>query len=183
LFSYDYVHNKSGRPWPERLDFSGALIGILRGVRAGDRRRWPRRASAAGRRSACRARDRVHVLSAGRVHARRGAVVVAEGPDRAYYENRRSPEERLIAYQLYWRGETFYTSNEIYEGPTEDRTVFDQDGADEKLKAWMSRHRGRRTFFLYERYQQARLQGMLPPESRASFRVVDEQNNKFSWPS
>src|SRR4029078_384731 len=28
LFSYDYVHNKSGRPWPERLDFSGALIGF-----------------------------------------------------------------------------------------------------------------------------------------------------------
>ena len=103
-----------------------------------------------------------------------------KGPIAAYYENRRSPEERLIAYQLYWRGETFYTSNEIYEGPTEERTVFDQEGADEKLKDWMSRHRGRRTFFLYERYQQARLQGLLPPEARASFRVVDDQNNKFS---
>ena len=103
-----------------------------------------------------------------------------KGPIAAYYENRRSPEERLIAYQLYWRGETFYTSNEIYEGPTEERTVFDQEGADDKLKDWMSRHRGRRAFFLYERHQQSRLQGMLPPESRSSFRVVDDQNNKFS---
>ena len=89
-----------------------------------------------------------------------------KGPIAAYYENRRSPEERLIAYQLYWRGETFYTSNEIYEGPTEERTVFDQEGADEKLKEWMSRHRGRRAFFLYERFQQSRLQGMLPAEAR-----------------
>src|SRR5437762_8630 len=26
LFSYDYIHNKAGRPWPEKLDFSGPLI-------------------------------------------------------------------------------------------------------------------------------------------------------------
>ena len=34
----------------------------------------------------------------------------------AYYKHRRSPEEKLVAYQMYWRGETFYTKNEIYEG-------------------------------------------------------------------
>ena len=180
LFSYDYVHNKNGRPWPDKLDFSGALIGFCVvfaiatvALIVPRIRRW----AAVG-------------LSAGAIvftfylldGFMRGVAPSwsQKGPIAKYYENRRSPEERLIAYQLYWRGETFYTSNEIYEGPTEDRTVFDQDGADEKLKAWMSRHRGRRTFFLYERYQQARLQGMLPPESRASFRVVDEQNNKFS---
>ena len=44
----------------------------------------------------------------------------------------------------------------------------------------MSRHRGRRAFFLYERHQQGRLQGMLPPETRGSFRVIHDQNNKFS---
>jgi len=42
-----------------------------------------------------------------------------------YYKRRRSPDERLIAYSMYWRGETFYTKNEIYEGPQEERTVFD----------------------------------------------------------
>jgi 4-amino-4-deoxy-L-arabinose transferase-like glycosyltransferase len=180
LFSYDYVHNKNGRPWPDKLDFSGPLIGFCvvfalatAALVVPRIRRW----AAVG-------------LSAGAIvftfylldGFMRGVAPSwsQKGPIAKYYENRRSPEERLIAYQLYWRGETFYTSNEIYEGPTEDRTVFDQDGADEKLKAWMSRHRGKRTFFLYERYQQARLQGMLPPESRASFRVVDDQNNKFS---
>ena len=56
----------------------------------------------------------------------------------AYYKHRRSPEEKLVAYQMYWRGETFYTKNEIYEGPTEDRTVFDMDDADENLKSCAS---------------------------------------------
>jgi hypothetical protein len=103
-----------------------------------------------------------------------------KGPLAVYYQNRRSPEERLIAYQMYWRGETFYTSNEIYEGPTEDRTVFDQDGADEKLKEWIARNRGHRAFFLFERGQLTRLRQMLPIESQPSFKVLDETNNKFS---
>ncbi len=101
-------------------------------------------------------------------------------PIATYYQKRRSPEERLIAYQMYWRGETFYTKNEIYEGPTEERTVFDQDGADEKLKEWITHHRGHRHFFLFERGQQSHLQSLLPPESRASFEVLDSHNNKFS---
>ena len=62
----------------------------------------------------------------------------------AYYRTRRSPDERLVAYQMYWRGETFYTENEIYEGPPADRTVFDQDGADDRLKDYLGHHRGRR---------------------------------------
>jgi 4-amino-4-deoxy-L-arabinose transferase-like glycosyltransferase len=180
LFSYDYIHNKTGRPWPEKLDFSGALIGfcvafaLATAALAVPRiRRW-----AAGGLSVVAIVFTFYLLDG----FMRGVAPSwsQKGPIAAYYENRRSPEERLIAYQLYWRGETFYTSNEIYEGPTEDRTVFDQEGADEKLKDWISRHRGRRAFFLYERFQGSRLQGLLPPESRASFRVVHDKNNKFS---
>jgi 4-amino-4-deoxy-L-arabinose transferase-like glycosyltransferase len=180
LFSYDYVHNKAGRPWPDKLDFSGALIAfcsifaLATAALAAPRvRRW-----AATGLSAAAIVFTFFLLDG----FMRGVAPSwsQKGPIAAYYENRRSPEERLIAYQLYWRGETFYTSNEIYEGPTEERTVFDQDGADDRLKDWMSRHRGRRAFFLYERFQQARLQGLLPAEARGSFHVVDEQNNKFS---
>jgi hypothetical protein len=97
-----------------------------------------------------------------------------------YYKNRRSKEERLVAYQMYWRGETFYTKNEIYEGPPEERTVFDMDGADEKLTEWLGRNRGKRTFFMYERGREARLKSLLPDSGRASWRVLDERNNKFS---
>jgi 4-amino-4-deoxy-L-arabinose transferase-like glycosyltransferase len=180
LFSYDYVHSKSGRPWPDKLDFSGALIGFCLAFAVATAalvvpriRRW----AAVGLSTA--AIVFTFYLLDGFM---RGVAPSwsQKGPIAAYYQQRRSPEERLVAYQLYWRGETFYTSNEIYEGPTEERTVFDGEGADDKLKDWITRHRGRRTFFLYERFQQARLQGLLPPEARGSFRVVDEQNNKFS---
>ena len=97
-----------------------------------------------------------------------------------YYRARRSPEERLVAFQMYWRGETFYTKNEIYEGPQEDRTVFDQEGADDKLKEWLGRNRGHRHFFLFERGQQGHLQQLLPIDAQNTFKVLDESNNKFS---
>jgi 4-amino-4-deoxy-L-arabinose transferase-like glycosyltransferase len=180
LFSYDYIHNKNGRPWPDRLDFSGPVIGFCAAFAiataalvAPRLRRW-----AAWGLSGAAIVFTFYLLDG----FMRGVAPSwsQKGPIAAYYEHRRSPDERLIAYQLYWRGETFYTSNEIYEGPTEERTVFDQDGADDKLKEWVSRHRGRRAFFLYERFQQARLQGLLPAEARGSWHVVDEQNNKFS---
>jgi 4-amino-4-deoxy-L-arabinose transferase-like glycosyltransferase len=180
LFSYDYIHSPSGRPWPEMLDFSGTIVAFV-------------------------ALFALSTLALIVPRARRLALVALGGaaviftfflldvymPDvapfwsqklsiAAYYKNRRSPEERLIAYQMYWRGETFYTKNEIYEGPMEDRTVFDQEGADEKLKDWIGHHRGHRHFFIFERGQQSRLQGLLPPEARASFEVIDSHNNKFS---
>jgi hypothetical protein len=97
-----------------------------------------------------------------------------------YYRRRKSPDEKLLAYTMYWRGETFYTENEIYEGPKEDRTVFDQDGADDQLKEWIANHRGRRVFIIYERGRQGHLQQLLPPESRSSFKVLYQKNNKFS---
>jgi 4-amino-4-deoxy-L-arabinose transferase-like glycosyltransferase len=180
LFSYDYVHNPHGRPWPEKLDFSPTLIAF--GIA-------------------------FVVLTIGLVatRTRRVALVglsvasvlftyfLLDGFMRdvapywsqkdllaTYYSHRASPAERLIAYQMYWRGETFYTKNEIYEGPMEDRTVFDQEGADDKMKDWISRNRGHRVFFLYERGQQGHLQQLLPVESQKTFTVLDEKNNKFS---
>jgi hypothetical protein len=180
LFSYDYVHNKTGRPWPEKLDFSAAVITFavlfslsLAAMAAPRIRRWAV-VGLAGTAVAF-----TFFLLDGFMRSV-APYWSQKGPIAAYYRERGSPAERLVAYQLYWRGETFYTSNEIYEGPPEDRTVFDQDGADERLKEWLTKHRGRRTYFLFERHQQQRVQALLPPEAKPSFRVVDEQNNKFS---
>jgi 4-amino-4-deoxy-L-arabinose transferase-like glycosyltransferase len=180
LFSYDYVHSKAGRPWPDRLDFSTPLIvfsvvfGLATVALAVPRvRKW----ATLGLSSAA------VVFTFYLLDHFMPTVAPSwsqKGPIATYYRERSSPEERLIAYQLYWRGETFYTSNEIYEGPSEERTVFDQDGADDRLKDWVSRHRGRRTYFLYERHQESRIKNLLPAEARGSFNVVDQQNNKFS---
>jgi 4-amino-4-deoxy-L-arabinose transferase-like glycosyltransferase len=180
LFSYDYVHSPRGRPWPEQLDFSTpiAVFGVLIAlgtVALGFRR----------------------LVTPGLVGL--GAVAVAftwfvldvymvevapywsqKYGIAEYYKHRRSPDEKLLAYQMYWRGETFYTKNEIYEGPPEDRTVFDMEQADEKLQEWIANHRGRRVYFIYERGRQGRLQSLVPAETRNTFRVIYEQNNKFS---
>jgi len=180
LFSYDYVHSVHGRPWPDKLDFSGTLIAFavvfaLATIGLGVRR--VRRWALLGLGGAAV----VFTFFLLDVYMRDVAPFWSQKlPIATYYAHRRSPAERLIAYQMYWRGETFYTKNEIYEGPTEERTVFDQDGADDRLKDWLGHHRGHRQFFIYERGQQSHLQGLLPPEARASFQVLDSTNNKFS---
>ena len=180
LFSYDYIHSPHGRPWPESLDFSGRLMGFVVAFAVCSLALVSSRA----RRFALLGLSGAAVLF---------TVFLLDGYMRdvapfwsqkdllaTYYKNRRSPEERLIAYQMYWRGETFYTKNEIYEGPQEDRTVFDQEGADDKLKEWISRNRGHRAFFLFEHGQRGHIIQLIPIETQASFKVLDERNNKFS---
>ena len=180
LFSYDYVQSPTGRPWPPSLDFSTALIVFAIVFAVGSALLvWPRAHRVA-----------LWLLPASAVAftfyvlddfmPKVAPFWSQKGPIATYYERRSSPAERLCAYMLYWRGETFYTSNEIYEGPAEERTVFDQEAADEHLKEWIAHHRGRRAFFIFEHYQQNRISQDLPPEARSSFQIVDDTNNKFS---
>jgi 4-amino-4-deoxy-L-arabinose transferase-like glycosyltransferase len=179
LFSYDYVQSPSGRPWPESLDFSGILTAFSVAFALGSVVLFIPRARRFGLYALPVAAIVFTWFLLDDFMPKVAPYWSQKGPIAAYYEQRRSPDERLIAYMLYWRGETFYTSNEIYEGPTEERTVFDQEGADDRLKDWIAHHRGRRVFFLFERHQQGRIQDDLPVETRGSFQVVDERNNKF----
>jgi 4-amino-4-deoxy-L-arabinose transferase-like glycosyltransferase len=180
LFSYDYIHSPRGRPWPDKLDFSAPIIvfAALFALAAvalviSRARRW----GAVGL-SAAAVAFTFFLLDG---YMRDVAPYWSQkGPIAAYYKNRQSPDERLIAYQMYWRGETFYSKNEIYEGPNEERTVFDQDGADDRLKTWIEHHRGHRHFFIYERGQHEHIKSLLPPEARDSFHDIDSTNNKFS---
>jgi hypothetical protein len=80
---------------------------------------------------------------------------------------------------MYWRGENFYTQNEIFEGPNPERTIFLGDKNAENLKAWMAKHRGHRAFFLVERSRWAQLEGLVPPETKGSLKMVDTSNMKF----
>jgi hypothetical protein len=98
----------------------------------------------------------------------------------AYYSNRRGPEEELIAWQLYWRGENFYTRNDIYRSTNPDeRTVFLGDRNVEKMQKWFGTHKGRRVFFIVERVRLESLRGTLPEPSRKSLTIVDQSNNKL----
>jgi 4-amino-4-deoxy-L-arabinose transferase-like glycosyltransferase len=179
LFSYDYINAPKGRPWPPGLDFRGpliafaALFGLVTALMA-----W-RKTQRAGAVALC------------------GVAVVfcfylLDGYMRAtapywsqkhliatYYKSRRSPEEKLLVWQMYWRGENFYTANEIYEGPTAERTVFLGDKNVENLKAWIAQHRGRRAFILVERSRWNQVPSMFPTETQKSLHIIDESNMKF----
>ncbi len=180
LFSYDYVQSPAGRPWPPSLDFRAALLAFAAlFALAAALLCWPR-AQRLGAWALPLAAVAFTFFILDDFMPAVAPFWSQKGPIATYYRERRSPDERLIAYSLYWRGENFYTSNEIYEGPMEERTVFDEEGADDRLKAWIARHRGRRAFFIFERHQQNRVESDLPPEARPSFKIVDDSNNKFS---
>jgi 4-amino-4-deoxy-L-arabinose transferase-like glycosyltransferase len=98
----------------------------------------------------------------------------------AYYARRASADEPLLVWDLFWRGENFYTANEIYAARDErERTVFLGNNAGERLRAYLGVHAGRRVYFLVERIKLDRLKAELPAALRARLQVVDESNNKL----
>ena len=98
----------------------------------------------------------------------------------SYYKNRTGPQEPVVAWMMYWRGENFYTANQIYDHRLDasEKTVFLGDKNTEKLQAYLNAHRGRRIYFLIERHRLEVLRGALPEASRKTLEVVDDSNNK-----
>jgi 4-amino-4-deoxy-L-arabinose transferase-like glycosyltransferase len=92
--------------------------------------------------------------------------------------------DRLIAWQLNWRGENFWSTGEIW-GETEDtRTVFfkpyTEDKAMEKYLGEPSR-RGRTFFVITEAGRASSLSSEMPTErARETLRTVDTSCNKFT---
>jgi 4-amino-4-deoxy-L-arabinose transferase-like glycosyltransferase len=58
-----------------------------------------------------------------------------------YYAKRKSPAERLVAYQMNWKGENFYTGN---------RVVVHVSTKNKDFEKWVNEHRGERHFFITE---------------------------------
>jgi hypothetical protein len=181
LFSYDYVYNKtSGRPWPESLDFRPALLALGALFALATAALAFRRATRAGVLGLCGAAVLSSYFLLDRYMPSVAPVWSQKGLLARYYRDRRGPEERLVAFQMFWRGESFYTSNEIYQGPAEDRTVFDNDDLDVSLaglRGWVARNRGRRHFFLFESARESQLRSGLPPGT--PLQILDRTNNKF----
>ena len=179
LFSYDYVNAPKGRPWPPALDFRPALVVFGFALALPTALIGWRRA----RRAAIFALGAVAVVFTLYLlddYMREVAPYWSQKHLIAtYYKTRSSPDEKLLVWQMYWRGENFYTANEIYEGPMAERTVFLGDKNAEHLKDWIARHRNRRAFFLIERSRYGQLPNMLPEPSRASLHIVDNSNMKF----
>ena len=179
LFSYDYVNTPQGRPWPPDMNYIKpfwAFAGLF--TVASAMLAWRRVRTIATVATLGVAVAFTYFLLD--VYIRNAAAHWSQKPLIAqYYRERTSPYERLLAWQLYWRGENFYTQNEIYEGPTSERTVFLGDRNAENLKEYVSSHQGKRAFFIIERTRIDSLRSLLPENVRPSLKIVNDDNNKF----
>ncbi len=92
--------------------------------------------------------------------------------------------DRLIAWQLYWRGENFWSGDEIWGWLPEMKTAFVHTNNQELLKYLGDRTRaplGRRYFVISGAGQLPGLRGTLPTSrARDSFQILDTTSNKFS---
>ncbi len=87
----------------------------------------------------------------------------------SYYRERDSSEQRLVAWQMNWKGENFYTGNRVVVYVSLDNDAFDR---------WLERHRGETHFFCTERPRLESLRRTLG-KSAADAPVVDDTNNKY----
>jgi hypothetical protein len=89
-----------------------------------------------------------------------------------YYQQRAGPEEPLVAYQMNWKGENFYTGNRI--------PAFVQSG--DKFKSWLRERRAagvRVMFFTTEHTRLATLKSEIGQHRRFELLTTKELNNKF----
>jgi 4-amino-4-deoxy-L-arabinose transferase-like glycosyltransferase len=92
--------------------------------------------------------------------------------------------DRLLAWQLYWRGENFWTADEIFGPVPEMRTGFNKPDNGDFLKYLGDRTKaplGRRYFIVTEAGRATSVRGVLPTtRAKETFEVVDTTSNKFS---
>jgi 4-amino-4-deoxy-L-arabinose transferase-like glycosyltransferase len=179
LFSYDYINTPQGRPWPPALDFRPALIAFAALFALATLGLAWRRLQRAAVVALCLLAVAFTYFLLDGYMMKVTPYWTQKGLIANYYKLRRSPDEHLLVWQMYWRGENFYTENEVFEGPSDERTIFLGDKNVENLKSWMDHHRGRRAFFLIERSRMGQLEGIVPADAKKSLKIIDESNMKF----
>ncbi|MBI5477817.1 MAG: glycosyltransferase family 39 protein [Deltaproteobacteria bacterium] len=99
---------------------------------------------------------------------------------RQYYQLRAGPDERLIAWQMNWRGENFYTKGAI-AGPRPERWTVFMSLDNNQMLSYVKARPGRKFFFLLEHTRLATFKRILPTETaKQTLRIEDSRsNNKF----
>jgi len=166
LFTYNYR-----RPWPEDIDFTAILtafgvvallLALLLAVR----------------------KIRQHAVVAFTAFAVVWAVwgldvyMVKLAPHwgqreviQAYYDNRGSPQEPLVAYQMNWKGENFYTSNKV--------PAFISSGS--AFTSWIKQQRDKGVHVMYFILEHSRTGGLKSEAGARVYREVTDKHlcNKF----
>ncbi|MFO0694423.1 MAG: glycosyltransferase family 39 protein [Polyangiales bacterium] len=164
LFVYNYA-----RPWPEQFDYRPILVGfavVAFGVTL--LLAWPRLRPLAAR------------ALLGLSFALSVFALDVYLPDLAehwssnllvdrYYAERRGSNEPLLAFQMNWKGENFYTGNRVF--------VF-QDLDTTNLRRWIGENPNRTFFVVLEHSRLANFRSMVP-NTTVSERSTPRDNNKF----
>lgn len=85
-----------------------------------------------------------------------------------YFDERRG-DEPIYAYQLNWRGETFYSRNRVLQ--------VKEAGANERIRALVDKPG--REFIITEQSRFHTLKNVLSPDKREKLQILDHSNNKF----
>ena len=164
LFVYNY-----GRAWPEHLDYrailGGFAIAAVVTAAAASIRRWRAaavRAAAGVAVAFCVWGLNVYMSDlAGHWGLRNLAA--------RYYEERESPEEPLLAWQMNWKGENFYTGNRVYAFAETDN---------KRIKKWIADNEGRRVYVVLEHKRLSRFEKLVPGRTVRAL-STRRDNNKF----
>ncbi|HTM45808.1 MAG TPA: glycosyltransferase family 39 protein [Polyangiaceae bacterium] len=167
LFTYQYQ-----RPWPESLDFRPALFAVtivaavlfLGWMVHGLRRHAVVAVGTLSLLFAAWMAD-VYLVKAAPHWGQRETIM-------AYYKARKSPDEWLVAYQMNWKGENFYTSNRV--------PAFVATG--KKFKDWIKEQTDSGKKVMFFTSEQGRLTGLKRElGTPKQFKVITDKtlNNKF----
>jgi 4-amino-4-deoxy-L-arabinose transferase-like glycosyltransferase len=136
LFVYNY-----GRAWPEHLDYRAILTGFAVAASVATvAAAFPYWRHAATRTLAgialifCAWGLNVYMVD---VSDHWGIRDLAQ----RYYDARESPDEPLIAWQMNWKGENFYTGNRVYVFAETDN---------KRVRKWLAENEGRKAYFVLE---------------------------------
>ena len=90
--------------------------------------------------------------------------------------------DRMVAWQLNWHGEDFWTAGEMYGDRDDAKTIFKNTNNDAFLKWIKDPERAGRTYFIITEAGRARgLKGILPtPRAKETHEIIDTSCNKFS---
>ena len=164
LFVYNY-----GRPWPEHFDYRPILTGfaivatvviLVAAVRT--MRDVATRAFIGVALAFCVWSLDVYIMDLSDHWGQANLV-------HRYYDLRDSAEEPLVAWQMNWKGENFYTGNHA--------EVFVQLD-NQELRTWLAQNRGRTAFFLLEHARLGSLRGIMRDGSIEEMTTLRD-DNKF----
>ncbi|MCZ6806979.1 MAG: hypothetical protein O7F08_08505, partial [Deltaproteobacteria bacterium] len=70
-----------------------------------------------------------------------------------YYDDRQSADEPLVAWQMNWKGENFYTGNRVHVFAELDN---------KRMKKWLEANQGRSAYFVFEHKRYPNFKKLVP---------------------